>query len=77
MTRVRCCVCRYRREKIDTNPRFVLWFSGLRGGVAFALSASAKQAMPVRCGTSMLPSAPAFVTGPFSLFSRTAGEWGR
>eukprot|EP00166_Cyanidium_caldarium_P000656 ctg_126.g63 len=29
---------RYRREKITATNQFVLWFSGLRGAVAFALS---------------------------------------
>jgi len=29
---------RYRREKINATNQFVLWFSGLRGAIAFALS---------------------------------------
>ncbi len=41
-------VNRYRRNPLNKAVNFMMWFSGLRGGVAFALSSAAKFVIPNR-----------------------------
>ncbi len=65
---------RYRRTFYGKATKFVLWFSGLRGGVAFALSVQAAHTLVDRC---VVPVCSYSCSPPYPFaHARSRNGWG-